>query len=315
MTARLTIKRILISWFLLVLIISVFGRVTVAQTSAGQTAGNFLSVGIGARATGMGGAYTALSEGAIATYWNPAGLVSVEDGEVSLSHFEWMQDITIEQGSFAYKMNERSVVALSVTYLNYGFIQGYDQTGATTEELSAADWAAGLSLAFSLNDRISTGITGKYVNQRIDDFSGNAFAFDLGLKYNSDVFILGGYLGNAGGKMKFDDHEEKLPFTARFGLALKPFGEKFLIATDVDHRFDGNMTVRQGFELNFNDQYFVRSGMSFYPDNQSKAVSNDLSFGVGFRFNIAELDYAFTPADKYTSEEIHRLTLGFRFGH
>lgn len=49
-------------------------------------AGEFLSVGAGARALGMGGAYTAVAEGSIASYWNPAGLMQSTYPEIHLMH-------------------------------------------------------------------------------------------------------------------------------------------------------------------------------------------------------------------------------------
>src|SRR5258705_7088377 len=46
----------------------------------------FLKIGVSARATGMGNAFTALSNDATATYWNPAGLGEVTRTDPSLSY-------------------------------------------------------------------------------------------------------------------------------------------------------------------------------------------------------------------------------------
>ena len=51
-------------------------------------AGDFMSVGAGARALGMGGAYVAVAEGSIASYWNPAGLMRLDYPEIHLMHAE-----------------------------------------------------------------------------------------------------------------------------------------------------------------------------------------------------------------------------------
>ncbi len=51
-------------------------------------AGDFMSVGAGARALGMGGAYVAVADGSIASYWNPAGLMQLQYPEIHLMHAE-----------------------------------------------------------------------------------------------------------------------------------------------------------------------------------------------------------------------------------
>jgi hypothetical protein len=49
-------------------------------------AAEFLKVGVGARAMGMGGAFVALANDATASYWNPAGLAQLREAEFSLVH-------------------------------------------------------------------------------------------------------------------------------------------------------------------------------------------------------------------------------------
>lgn len=48
--------------------------------------GDFLTVGVGARSMGLGGAYVGLSNDVTATYWNPAGLGLIQGVQVCLMH-------------------------------------------------------------------------------------------------------------------------------------------------------------------------------------------------------------------------------------
>ena len=54
--------------------------------AATKYAGEFLTLGVGARPLGMGGSFVAISDDATATYWNPAGLGHLSHSEVSFMH-------------------------------------------------------------------------------------------------------------------------------------------------------------------------------------------------------------------------------------
>ena len=54
--------------------------------SVGKYAGEFMSIGVGGRALGLGGAYAALAHDITAGYWNPAGLSSLSYPQIALMH-------------------------------------------------------------------------------------------------------------------------------------------------------------------------------------------------------------------------------------
>ena len=53
---------------------------------ADKYAGEFLTLGVGARPLGMGGSYTAIADDATAAYWNPAGLGQLAHTEITFMH-------------------------------------------------------------------------------------------------------------------------------------------------------------------------------------------------------------------------------------
>ena len=314
MEVRILLKRVLIVWGILTILVMAFGRITVAQSNAGRTAADFLNIGIGARSAGMGGAYTAISEGAQAAYWNPSGLTSIEANEVMFGHFDWYQDLSLEYATFAKSISDKTSFAASFTYLNYGTMTAYDINGQElANDITASDWAGAVSFGIQATDNFSVGFSGKYINQSLEEISASAFAFDIGWKYQLERFTIAGFMGNYGSKMKYDAGEVKLPEVARLGIAFYPFNTSFVTSVEAEKSVEGNIHIRNGFEYVYNNQYSIRSGYAYYPD-QNEANFSSFSFGAGYRHEIAEFDYAFTPSEKYTNESLHRFSLIFKFG-
>lgn len=59
-----------------------------AGTRVAKYAGEFMAIGVGGRALGLGGSYVALANDVTAGYWNPAALVRIDYPEFSLMHDE-----------------------------------------------------------------------------------------------------------------------------------------------------------------------------------------------------------------------------------
>jgi hypothetical protein len=197
---------------------------------ADKYAAEFLKVGAGARALGMGGAFVALADDASAVYWNPAGLVSLVDIEVEAMHAEQFGDIVnydfLAAGFPSSQRREKSAMALislpSTTSITQGSrwedwtdgVQGTSDLGEANGEWdpgerilldegkivwkNTADMALLLSYATQLNNRFRIGGTFKLVRQELMDNSSLGAGVDLGVIYSiSKSASLGAVLSDA----------------------------------------------------------------------------------------------------------------------
>ncbi len=76
----------------------------------------FLSIGVGARLMGMGGAGTAMVDDVTAGYWNPARLLNVPGKlDVGLMHSEYFAGLAkYDYGGVAYKLDQASSIGVSM---------------------------------------------------------------------------------------------------------------------------------------------------------------------------------------------------------
>nr|MBN2276307.1 PorV/PorQ family protein [candidate division Zixibacteria bacterium] len=301
--------KILVIWGCLILVTALLGRTSIAAGS-GEAMAEFLNIGIGARAAAMGGAFSSAADDATASYWNPAGLVEVTNLQLALSHFSWYQDLSYEYLSMAYPASDRLTLGLAFSYMNYGDIEGYDQYDAPTGSINGTyDLATSFSAGYRVGEYFSLGSAVKYVVISLADQSASALAVDLGARYHTDLFAAAVTAINLGQKIKFDQIEENLPAGIRAGVSIRPLGSSFLAALEVENQFYGTMSVKNGFEWNYEGKYFIRTGYAYYPNQDEREFGQSLSFGVGALFGPARLDYTFSPQEKFSSENLHRFSV------
>ncbi|HDZ58536.1 MAG TPA: hypothetical protein ENH47_00535, partial [Ignavibacteriales bacterium] len=106
--------------FLIPAILVLFSGVLFAQTKVGTTAANFLTIPVGPRATGMGGAFTAVANDATTAYWNAGGLSRIPRSEITFAYTEWLVETKFNWFGAALKIDEDNAVALFVNQLDYG---------------------------------------------------------------------------------------------------------------------------------------------------------------------------------------------------
>ncbi|WP_264559510.1 PorV/PorQ family protein [Flavobacterium sp. N2270] len=157
----------------------------------------FLSIGVDAAALGMSNAVTAQSGDVNSGYWNPAGLIKLEDNQVALMHASYFANIAqYDYAGFAMPIDTESAVGLSIIRFGVDDIlnttQLIDSQGNIDYNrislFSTADYALTVSYARSLPiDGLNIGVNGKVIHRVIGDFASSwGFGFDLGLQYISD---------------------------------------------------------------------------------------------------------------------------------
>jgi len=60
---------------------------------AGRYAGDFLEIGAGVRALGLGGTYTAIADDGSAIYWNSSGISQIRKTEINIMRAYLYKDI------------------------------------------------------------------------------------------------------------------------------------------------------------------------------------------------------------------------------
>ena len=180
---------------LMVVIGSFFVSTALAQ-DAPKYSNEFLAVGVGARALGMGSAYTAVVSDVTSGYWNPAGLLGVKgDLQVGVMHSEYFAGIAkYDYVGLAKPID--SVSTIGFTFVRFGIdnipntIDLIDPSGNIDYDrittFSSADQAFILSYARKLNvPGLRVGGNAKVIYRRVGEF-GKAWGFglDAGAKYD-----------------------------------------------------------------------------------------------------------------------------------
>lgn len=317
-----------ITAILLVLVLacpSVFG-----QRKAGTNAAAFLKVGAGAREVAMGSAVTTVAGGVDQMFWNPAGIaLRDETAQASFSYANWLAGITHVVGAVSYQLPEVGTIGAGlITFGDTGIPATRDPftDPATTTSYDYMDMAIQVTFARYVTDRLSLGITGKFISEKIDDKTATAVAFDVGSLY--DIGILGWKVGarltNVGSDLKYYDFSSPIPITFSMGTSLTPLAtetQQWLVSADVVKQQDYLPYYNVGMEYSVLQMLYLRAGYKLnYSDtedagrasrNPIQATIEGWSLGGGVRACVSGLmvsiDYAFT--DMKIVQDIHRFTI------
>jgi hypothetical protein len=318
---------------------------TTAQTIR-KYSNEFLNIGVDAAALGMSNAVTAQSADVNSGYWNPAGLMHVEDKQLSLMHANYFANIAkYDYAAFAMPIDPYSAVGISL--IRFGVDDIMDTTQLIDSQgnidynrislFSTADYALTVSYARSSPiDYLNYGVNAKIIHRVIGDFASSwGFGFDFGLQYISDEEdwkfglmlrdITTTYNTWTINQAKYEDikdavpgENQELPETSEITMPKAQLGisKKYIIRYDYSITGAANLNMEfartndiistnvasiapaVGFEAGYIDLIFLRGGVGNFQQitqiDDSKKVSFQPNFGVGFKYKGIQVDYALT---------------------
>jgi hypothetical protein len=153
-----------------------------------------MNIGVDAAALGMSGAVTATTNDVNSGYWNPAGLVYLQDNQLALMHSSYFANIAnYNYAAFAMPLDDRSAVGISMIRFGVDDIldttQLIDQQGNINYDrinlFSAVDYGITLSYARKLPiSGLNYGVNAKIIRRIIGDFATSwGFGLDLGIQF------------------------------------------------------------------------------------------------------------------------------------
>ena len=205
------------------LILTSLALISCASLFAGRYAGDFMMIGSGARALGMGGAFAALADDGSATYWNSAGLSHIRDTEVSAMHaFLYNGLASYDHITFVQPLPNQVSIGFNVTrlsvndipYFSESYLIGtnvdqrinnslYHLPGTPDAKFSSRDdlyqfafaknihYEANMGwLFFEVPFDFSFGGTIKLIKRQIWDNTGNGTGLDFGFKAKTDLAVI-----------------------------------------------------------------------------------------------------------------------------
>ena len=162
----------------------------------------FMNIGVDAAALGMSNAVTASTNDVNSGYWNPAGLMNLEDSQMSLMHASYFANIAqYDYAAFAMPIDDRS--AWGISLIRFGVDDILDTTQLIDSEgnidysrislFSTADYAATFSYARSLQvPGWQYGVNAKVIRRIIGDFANSwGFGIDVGIQFERNNWMYG----------------------------------------------------------------------------------------------------------------------------
>ena len=244
---------------------------------------SFLRLPVSAHVAALGGDNVSLTnDDATVIFHNPALMIGVTDKTLNVNYMTYMEGSTTASASFVRAYKERGSWGLSAQYMSYGKIKETTAANQQTGTFSPKDIALAGSFAYMLSNRISGGITARFISSTIGSYSSSGVAVDLGLNYQDleRGWSVSAVARNLGGQIKaYDEEFERIPLDLLVGVSRQlPNSPLTLHATlarlnNWDQAFIKHLAV--GADIRLSPSFFVSAGYNFRRSSEMKIYEDE----------------------------------------
>jgi len=261
---------------------------------AGTSASAFLKLGTGApEAQALGNAYTALSSGTQALFWNPAGAATSTTREVQVSHMQWFQGVSDSTVAYIQPIG-KTVLGVTARYLRLSDLDARDESGIPQSLVGQTmkDFVGSVSLARTFFGILDLGASARYINENNagDQYINSSFDVGGKLRLFNNKVILGAMGQNLG-------DTDEVPTALRGGVAFNT--KYFTLAGELVDYTDDKVRYGVGLAIHI-------------PEELVQVATFDLRVGY---YNREDTGFAEDGdlAEKIGLETTSKITLGFGF--
>jgi hypothetical protein len=330
------LKKVLLAFYLFT---AVFAYSQPKFSEISSMPGAFSRMGFGARGMGMGNALSAVTEGNLVSYYNPALSVFQQDNSFQTSYSFLSLDRSLNFLNFTrrfdfYSSKDSSKVpsgtaGVSVGIINSGVrnIDGRDNDGNKTGELTTSENQFFVGFANKFSKKFALGISVKvYYYKLYEQITSTGVGLDIGALYILNKhWNISFMLADLNSQYKWDTspiyNEQGSTSTNKFPT-LKKIGTSYtndeygiIVSAELESSNGGTNILRGGIEYNIFKDLYLRGGIdqvnlsnSDYPVNPSLGFSYFKSFD-NIRVGV---DYAFV-VEPYSSQDRHIVGLNINF--
>ena len=293
----------------LLVVISVLLSVARMQAQESQEVYSFLRLPVSAHVAALGGDNITLTDDdATLIFHNPALISGVSDKSINLNFMTYMEGSKTASASFVRAYKERATWGVAAQYMDYGTMKQTTADNVETGEFSARDIALAGTFTYLLSDRISGGVTGRFITSHIASYSSAAVAIDLGVNYQDSErgWSLSAVAKNLGGQIQaYEDDFERIPLDLQLGVAKRLIGSPLRLSATLsrlnnwDQGFIKHVAV--GADLLLGENIYVAAGYNFRRASEMKITDSEgesnhgagLSLGAGLQLQRFKLHVAY----------------------
>lgn len=321
-------KKYLTSSLIVLVFLLTFSGSLYAFPKVGTTSFQFLEVLTSARGSALGNAFSSMVDNSEAEFYNPAGLTGINNIDLSVGYVNWFLDAAQYSFAAGYYLDGYGVLGFQAMFTDVGTIEetrvdalGFQEDGSynglTGRTFRPNSIVVGVSFARDLTDRLSLGVTAKFVHENLVYKSASALAFDGGLLFKTGFrnIVIDATIRHFGQQVKYIDEAFPLPQTFTIGVSSFLLSDKDpLIAQSDQHSVrlayemvqprDYDQQHSVGMEYSFENMFFLRGGYQFNTDEQSWSV------GMGLQYDGLRVDYSYNDFGQYL-DAVHRITIGY----
>ena len=289
--------------------LSLFSIFSYSQES--ETVYNFLRLPTSAHVAALGGDIITLSDDdATMIFHNPALISNTSDKSIVLNYMTYMEGTKTASAAFVKAFSERGTWGAMAQYMDYGEMKQTTADNIQTGTFSAKDIMIGGSMSYLLSEKISGGISAKFISSSIAGYNSMGVGVDLGINYydsNKDL-SLSIVAKNLGGQVKaYEDDFEKLPFDLQIGATKRLLNSPFRLSAaftrlhDWKGPFKNHLQV--GADLMLGETIYIAGGYNFRRNDEMAVENADegtksshgagLSFGAGLQLERFKLNLAY----------------------